>query len=81
MIYVYIIVCLFALLLMIILFGAGKIRALQVRNRSLLKEISTMSNTFREKGIEKDGLLKEIKILEGTIEDLKKENKNLRRNK
>jgi len=76
---IYIITILVALLC--ILFAAVEIKKLKKKNQSLRKEICKNSNTFREKGIEKMGLLKEIKILEGTIEDLKKENKNLRRNK
>ena len=68
------IVCLVALLIMVILFGVGIVKNLKLKNQSLRTEICTMSNTFREKGIEETRLKKEIK-------DLEKENKNLRRNK
>ena len=64
---IYVIVGLAALLIMVILFGAGEIKRLRAKNQSLREEICKNSNTFREKGIE--------------IDELKKENKNLRRNK
>jgi len=69
---IYIVIIVF--LLVVILFGAGKIKNLSERNQHLLTEVSKMSNTFREKGIEEMKLKKEIRNLE-------KENKNLRRNK
>ncbi len=75
---IYVIICLVAFLLMVILFGAGKIRSLQARNQNLLTEIGKNSNTFREKGIEIDGLKKQIKDSEDTCNVLEKENKRLR---
>ena len=69
---IYIITILVALLC--ILFAAVEIKKLKKKNQSLRTEICTMSNTFREKGIDETKLKKEIK-------DLKKENEKLRRNK
>lgn len=61
-------------LLGIIVCGGMKIKNLSKKNQNLCKEIGTMSNTFRKKGIEEMELKKEIKQLE-------EENKQLRRNK
>ena len=73
-----ILIVIIVVLLGVILFGAGKIRNIEERNRNLVSALSKNSNTFREKGIEIDELKKAVKDSEDTCKVLEKENKRLR---